>query len=155
MAEPVNLFTITSFFSESPYRDKKGLNAFNSNRVISVAVYSGGIIRGRVQASMKKRIYKVEVHVEGQSVTHSTCECPIGRDKCHHMAALLIWVEKNVSRTDVECLWKRANTPKSDEIAAKRVSEIHIRSWNQNTSHYGGQGILVTTWPIYRDVVDF
>ncbi|XP_076848422.1 uncharacterized protein LOC143494205 [Brachyhypopomus gauderio] len=40
------------------------------------------------------------------------------------MAALLIWVEKNVSRTDVECVWKRAKTPKTDEIAAKRVSEM-------------------------------
>ncbi|CAJ1057874.1 uncharacterized protein LOC114552703 [Xyrichtys novacula] len=38
------------------------------------------------------------------------------------MAALLIWVEKNVSRTDVECVWKRAKTPKSDDILAKRVS---------------------------------
>ncbi|XP_062874073.1 uncharacterized protein LOC134335455 isoform X3 [Trichomycterus rosablanca] len=73
---------------------------------------------------MKKMIYEVEVHVEGQSVRYSTCECPIGRDKCHHMAALLIWVEKNVSRTDVECSWKRAKTSKTDEIAAKRVSEM-------------------------------
>ncbi|XP_077061870.1 uncharacterized protein LOC143714521 [Siphateles boraxobius] len=40
------------------------------------------------------------------------------------MAALLIWAEKNVSRTDVECVWKKANTPKGDEIAAKRVSEM-------------------------------
>ncbi|XP_062849917.1 uncharacterized protein LOC134312144 [Trichomycterus rosablanca] len=40
------------------------------------------------------------------------------------MAALLIWVEKNVSRTDVECSWKRAKTSKTDEIAAKRVSEM-------------------------------
>ncbi|KAK7142759.1 hypothetical protein R3I94_012190 [Phoxinus phoxinus] len=40
------------------------------------------------------------------------------------MAALLIWVEKNVSRTDVECVWKKASTPKGDEIACKRVSEM-------------------------------
>ncbi|XP_062860150.1 uncharacterized protein LOC134322724 isoform X1 [Trichomycterus rosablanca] len=124
MAEPVNLFTITSFFSEAPLRVKKGLNSFNSNRVISVSVLPGGIFKGRVQASMKKMIYEVEVHVEGQSVRYSTCECPIGRDKCHHMAAWLIWVEKNVSRTDVECSWKRAKTSKTDEIAAKRVSEM-------------------------------
>ncbi|XP_030293203.1 uncharacterized protein LOC115593731 [Sparus aurata] len=124
MAELVNLFTVTSFFSEAPLRVKKGLNSFNANRVMSVAVLPGGIIKGSVQASMKKKVYKVEVHVEGQSVRYSTCECPIGRDKCHHMAALLIWVEKNVSRTDVECVWRRAKTPKMDEIAAKRVSEM-------------------------------
>ncbi|CAL8236471.1 unnamed protein product [Boreogadus saida] len=40
------------------------------------------------------------------------------------MAAVLIWVEKNVSRTDVECAWKRAKTPSTDQIAAKRVSEM-------------------------------
>ncbi|KAL7386035.1 hypothetical protein ABVT39_003198 [Epinephelus coioides] len=48
-----------------------------------------------------------QVHVENQTVRFSTCECPIVKDKCHHMAALLIWVEKNVSRTNVEYLWKR------------------------------------------------
>ncbi|CAL8253858.1 unnamed protein product [Boreogadus saida] len=62
--------------------------------------------------------------VEGQTVKYSSCQCPIGRDKCHHMAAVLIWVEKNVSRTDVECAWKRAKTPSTDQIAAKRVSEM-------------------------------
>lgn len=66
----------------------------------------------------------LQVHVEGQTVGYSTCECPIGRDKCHHMAALLIWVEKNVSRTDVECVWKRTKAPKSADIVAKRVSEM-------------------------------
>ena len=59
---------------------------------------------------------------------YSTCECAIGRDKCHHMAALLIWVEKNVSRTDVECVWKRAKTPKMDEIAAKSVLDDTIHN---------------------------
>ncbi|XP_061587156.1 uncharacterized protein LOC133451994 [Cololabis saira] len=37
------------------------------------------------------------------------------------MAALLIWTEKNVSRTDVECVWKRAKMLKAD-ITPKRVS---------------------------------
>ena len=40
---------------------KKGLNAFNSSRVLSVNLLPGGIIKGRVQASMKKKIYDVEV----------------------------------------------------------------------------------------------
>ncbi|CAL8269567.1 unnamed protein product [Arctogadus glacialis] len=125
MAEPVNLFTITSFFSETPERVKKGLNSFHSNRVVSVAVLPRGVIKVSVQASQKKKVYEVEVHVEeGQTVKYSCCQCPIGRGKCHHMAAVLIWVEKNVSRTDVECAWKRAKTPSTDQIAAKRVSEM-------------------------------
>lgn len=61
MAEPVTLFTITSFFSEVPIRVKKGLNSFNSSKVVSVTVLPGGIIKGSVQASMKKKIYNVEV----------------------------------------------------------------------------------------------
>lgn len=41
------------------------------------------------------------------NVRYSTCECSIGRDKwlrmpSYHVAALLIWVEKNVCRTEVE-----------------------------------------------------
>ena len=69
-------------------------------------------------------MFLIQVHVESQQVQYSTCQCPIGKGKCHHMAALLIWVEKNVSRTDVECAWTKAKTPKSDEIVAKRVSEL-------------------------------
>lgn len=61
MTEPVNLYTITSFFGEAPLRVKKGLNAFNSGHVLSVVVQPGGIFRGKVQASMKKKTYEVEV----------------------------------------------------------------------------------------------
>jgi hypothetical protein len=57
-------------------------------------------------------------------VKASTCSCAIGRAKCHHVAALLIWAEKNLTRTDVECVWKRAPAPKTDEVTAKRVSVI-------------------------------
>ncbi|XP_059895468.1 uncharacterized protein LOC132448321 [Gadus macrocephalus] len=52
------------------------------------------------------------------------CLCAIGRAKCHHVAALLIWAENNLTRTDVECVWKRAPAPKTDEVTAKRVSVI-------------------------------
>lgn len=61
MAELVNLFTIPSFFADSSFRVKKGLNSFNSNRVVSVCVLPGGMIKGTVQVSMKKTEYKVEV----------------------------------------------------------------------------------------------
>lgn len=37
------------------------------------------------------------------------------------MAVLMIWIEKNVSRTD---MWKRVTTPKADAIAAERASEM-------------------------------
>ena len=67
----------------------------------------------------------------------STCSCAIGRAKCHHVAALLIWAEKNLTRTDVECVWKRAPAPKTDEVTAKRVSVIVSRKATK-----GGNSIL-------------
>ena len=66
MSEPVNLFTITSFFRKEPLRVKKGLNAFNSNRVVNVSVLPGGIIKGKIQASMKQKVYQVEVSELGE-----------------------------------------------------------------------------------------
>ena len=57
----MNLFTITSFFAKEPLRVRKGLNAFNSDRVMSVSVLPGGVIKGKVQASMRKKSYQVEV----------------------------------------------------------------------------------------------
>lgn len=59
--EQVTLFTITSFFSEVPIKVKKGFNSYNSSKVVCVTVLPGGIIKGSVQASMKKKIYNVEV----------------------------------------------------------------------------------------------
>ena len=35
------------------------------------------------------------------------CKCPKGLAKCHHMIALLMWLLKNASRTDVECVWSQ------------------------------------------------
>uniref|UniRef100_UPI00358E4B05 uncharacterized protein isoform X2 n=1 Tax=Myxine glutinosa TaxID=7769 RepID=UPI00358E4B05 len=120
--EPVTLFTLTNFFSSDPERVKKGLNSYNSNRVSAVNVQTGGAIQGTVQASMKKKFYRVEV--ENQMVSSHSCQCPIGQEKCHHMAALLIWVEKNITRTDMECQWSRPKAVKEKEIVAKRVSEM-------------------------------
>ena len=62
--------------------------------------------------------------MEDQLVKSCSCDCPIGRDKCHHMAALLIWVEKNISRTDIECAWSKPKCSKGEELAAKRIAEM-------------------------------
>ncbi|XP_063046180.1 uncharacterized protein LOC134440153 isoform X1 [Engraulis encrasicolus] len=120
--EPVTFFTVTSYFASHPKSVKKGLNSYNSNRVISVNVMSGGSLKGKVQASMKKKEYEVEVHVEDQEVTDSRCTCAVGLAKCHHIAALLIWAEKNMTRTDVECVWRRPTAPKTEDVVAKRLS---------------------------------
>ena len=55
------MFTVANFFSKDPGRVKKGLNSYNSNRIMSVTVLSDGVFRGIVQASQKKKNYNVEV----------------------------------------------------------------------------------------------
>ena len=61
MSEPVDLFTITSFFKDDPLRVKKGFNAFNSDRVVNVTVLPGGVIKGKIQASMRNKPNKLVV----------------------------------------------------------------------------------------------
>ena len=39
-------------------------------------------------------------------VSRHSCDCPRGKFKCHHVAALLLWANKNVSCTDGPCQWK-------------------------------------------------
>ena len=61
MSEPVNLFTITSFFKDDPNMVKKGLNSFDSGRILSVKVADDGMVAARVKASMKNKVYDVQV----------------------------------------------------------------------------------------------
>lgn len=35
-----------------------------------------------------------------------SCDCPRGLYQCHHVAALLIHANKNISKTDNICSWK-------------------------------------------------
>ncbi|CAL9684760.1 unnamed protein product [Knipowitschia caucasica] len=130
--EPVTFFTVTSYFADIPKSVKKGLNSYNSNRVVNVSVLAGGSVKGKVQASMKSKIYEVEVHVEGQEVKASTCSCAIGRSKCHHVAALLIWAEKNFTRTDVECMWKRHDTQNRGNHIKESVCDAIISAGIKN-----------------------
>ena len=61
MSEPVNLFTITSFFKDDPNMVKKGLNSVDSGRIISVKISDDGMMAARVKASMKNKVYDVQV----------------------------------------------------------------------------------------------
>lgn len=60
MLEPVTFYTVTAYFSDFPKAVQKGLNSYNSNRVMTVKM-SGGSLSGKVQASMKQKSYDVEV----------------------------------------------------------------------------------------------
>ena len=49
------------------------------------------------------------------AIKSSECECPRGKFKCSHAAALFIHGIHNLSRTDIECQWKKrkSNIPLS------------------------------------------
>nr|XP_034319441.1 uncharacterized protein LOC109618202 [Crassostrea gigas] len=39
------------------------------------------------------------------NVKDSTCQCPMGEFKCHHVAATLLFGYKKASKTDIKCSW--------------------------------------------------
>lgn len=41
----------------------------------------------------------------GSDVDYTTCTCPTGCTKCHHMVSLLLHGHNNISVTDVSCSW--------------------------------------------------
>jgi len=57
-----------------------------------------------------------QVYLDSENAIRSSeCECPRGKFRCSHAAALFIHGIYNFSRRDVECSWKKrkANTPLS------------------------------------------
>ena len=58
---------------------------------------------------------------QNSAIKSSECECPLGAYKCSHAAALFIYGIYNLSRTDVECSWKKRNAP---DISRKSISEM-------------------------------
>ncbi|KAI4470585.1 hypothetical protein MML48_1g14934 [Holotrichia oblita] len=64
------------------------------------------ILKGRVSASMKNKIYDVEIHIDkDDGIVAATCACPRGLVTCHHMAALCVYARDNISVTDTQCSW--------------------------------------------------
>ncbi|XP_065944621.1 uncharacterized protein [Magallana gigas] len=57
---------------------------------------------------MRDTSYKVQIFLESEDngvVESSSCECPMGRYKCHHVAATLLYGYKKASKTDIKCSW--------------------------------------------------
>ncbi|XP_068750955.1 uncharacterized protein [Montipora capricornis] len=111
----LSIASLISFFREEQKSIKKGENHYKSGHVESFT-YSHGILRGDVHASMRNKVYKVAVYLNSENAIRSSeCECPRGKFKCSHAAALFIHGIYNLSRTDVECNWKKrkASTPLS------------------------------------------
>ena len=70
MSSVISLSAIAEFFKDELKLIEKGENAFESNHVMSFTFDAvSGMIRGRVQASMKKKVYEAEVFIH--SFIHS------------------------------------------------------------------------------------
>ena len=96
-----------SFFEEEMKSVKKGENHYQSGHVESF-VSSSGVMRGLVHTSMKKKVYQVTIYLDGNNdIKSAECECPRGKFKCSHAAALFVHGIHNLGRTDVECQWKK------------------------------------------------
>ncbi|XP_065056838.1 uncharacterized protein LOC135685036 [Rhopilema esculentum] len=116
----ITISALTAFFSDEPKSIQRGENHFRSDHVESF-YYSDGVIRGSVHASMKNKSYKVTVFLRNDEIISSECECPRGSYKCAHAAAIIIHGIHNLSRTDVECEWKKQKAP----LDVKSVEELY------------------------------
>ena len=58
---------------------------------------------------------------EQREIKSTECECPRGAYKCSHAVALFIYGIHNISRTDVECQWRKrkSNTSLSSQAVAE------------------------------------
>ncbi|KAM7452193.1 hypothetical protein ABFA07_000377 [Porites harrisoni] len=118
----LSIASLLSFFSDEKKSIKKGENHFNSDHVEAFS-YQQGVLRGEVHASMKKKVYKVTIYLDDQQEIKSTeCECPRGAFKCSYAAALFIHGIHNLSRTDVECQWRKRKS--TTTLSNQAVSEL-------------------------------
>ena len=143
----LKLSAIVNFFSEANEKRLivRGENAVESNHIKSFHfVPELLLIRGEVHASMRDRIYSVEVSIciiligllvftisclsqvnlfKDGAIKDASCTCPRGQFLCHHVAAVCIFGHHNISVTDIECKWA---AKKSKEEEVKTIDEIYI-----------------------------
>ncbi|XP_062613222.1 uncharacterized protein LOC134274994 isoform X1 [Saccostrea cucullata] len=87
---------------------RKSEAAVESGRVLKFVLDELRVISANVQASMRDTSYRVQIFLESEDsglMKSSTCECPMGQYKCHHVAAALLFGYKRASKTDIKCSW--------------------------------------------------
>ncbi|KAF5303897.1 hypothetical protein FQR65_LT18904 [Abscondita terminalis] len=120
----INLSAIAELFSDEISVLRKGEKAFESGNITEIH-FDGSLrcIKAKVLASMKKRPYQVEIVLTDSTVKEFSCECPRGQFKCHHIAAVLLYANKNISKTDIICQWK-APSGASTSISSPSTSTV-------------------------------
>ena len=105
---------------------------------------------------------QLQVYLRDSEILSSDCECPRGDHKCPHAAAIVIHGIHNLSRTDVECKWKKQKPSKEvksfEEMypctkkyqCLKRDVSEEDRSWFfQELKNYGS--FTGTLWLLFPE----
>ncbi|KAJ8955921.1 hypothetical protein NQ314_006827 [Rhamnusium bicolor] len=150
----LKLSAIVEFFSDSDEKRliARGENAVESNHIKSFHfVPELLLIRGEVHASMRDRIYNVEVNLfKDGAIKDASCTCHRGQYLCHHVAAVCLFGHHNISVTDVECRWA-AKKSKEEEVKIidviymgkghvscdTRLTEAEITNFHTTLQQYG------------------
>jgi len=72
----------------------------------------------------------LQIFWKGNTIEHVTCSCVRGQKHCGHIAALLVYAEKNISCTDVSCSWARPKTVDEAEKETRPIDELFPRTNN-------------------------
>lgn len=115
----ISVINLINFFGEKPKLLERGEDALKSNHLQSLstsctAETGVAVVNAEVFPSMKKGLYKVSITVENGKISEASCDCPMGKVICHHMACVAIYCQKNLSPTDLTCSWKRPKPPKGE-----------------------------------------
>ncbi|XP_067018182.1 uncharacterized protein [Acropora muricata] len=114
----LSIASLISFFAEEKKSIERGENHYKSDH-IEAFTYHQGVLRGEVHASMKKKVYKVTIYLDDQfNIKATDCECPRGKFKCSHAAALFIHGIHNLTCTDIECQWRKRKSTSSQSFLA-------------------------------------
>ncbi|KAK4882269.1 hypothetical protein RN001_005588 [Aquatica leii] len=120
----IKISAIISFFKDDEKLIARGEIALESGHLNSNTFDADlSILRGSVHASMRDRQYSVEVSFNSNwNIVETTCTCPRGQLRCHHMAAVMLFGHYNVSVTDKACSWNLKNNSKS---TVQNISELY------------------------------
>ena len=118
--EVITLAAIMNFFKEDSNTFEKGEKKFQADHVLKLEIQDLDIV-DKVQASLKDRLYKVVLTVDGSGgIACAHCECPCGNWICSHMAAAAIYAnKKGLSKTDLPNSW--IARPKKHFVGDSRI----------------------------------
>ncbi|CAH1955106.1 unnamed protein product, partial [Acanthoscelides obtectus] len=123
----ISFSAIGEFFKDDISQLQHGENAFESGNVHKMlfdAEVSPALLRGEVGASMKKKMYAVEISYDlDDGIVCAKCSCPRGLAVCHHMVALCIHAHHNISVTDKTCLWSKRKPAETEQVT--KISDIY------------------------------